>query len=244
VAAGALFVAALIWRRGQNDEGSGAVADLVVVLGAAHHDGRPSRVFAARLDHGIELVRRGAAPRLFVTGGRESPDRRAEAEVAQAYALERGIPVDAILAESTSRDTRESLRHVAAAMRSLGLRRAILVSDRTHMLRTLLIARDLGIHAVGSPTRTSPADLHWLPRTRALLHEVGALGARAAVRAVSPGHPGKLREGRGFLDHPLGESGFHPYTPHRTAEVLLGVLFATRRAGRGACGTCLRWMKW
>ena len=60
-------------------------------------------------------------------------------------------------------------------MRARRLRSALFVSDRTHMLRVLRIAADLGIQAYGSPTATSPSDLDVTARAEATLHELGAL---------------------------------------------------------------------
>jgi hypothetical protein len=40
----------------------------------------------------------------------------------------------------------------------------------------LRIARDQGVEAFGSPTRTSPIDASAAERLRATVHEVGALG--------------------------------------------------------------------
>ena len=51
-------------------------ANAIVVLGAAQYDGRPSPVLRARVDHAIELWRRGLAPRLIVTGGSGAETRR------------------------------------------------------------------------------------------------------------------------------------------------------------------------
>jgi uncharacterized SAM-binding protein YcdF (DUF218 family) len=67
-------------------------------------------------------------------------------------------------------------------MRTAGLRRALFVSDRTHMLRVLLVARDLGIDAYGSPTATSPTDTEPLSRFYATLREMAALGADFFLR--------------------------------------------------------------
>ena len=52
---------------------------------------------------------------------------------------------------------------------------AVFVSDPTHMLRVLRIAKDQGIDAFGSPTRTSPLDANPPERLRATVHELGAL---------------------------------------------------------------------
>ena len=163
-----------IWQQGATDE-RGRPVDAVVVLGAAHYGNEPSAVFAARIDHAVELWLQGIAPYLVVTGGRAPGDTTAEADVAREYAEDRGVHAEAILAERTGRDTAESLENVAAIMRARGLRSALFVSDRTHMLRVLRIAADLGIQAYGSPTATSPSDLDVTARAEATIHELGAL---------------------------------------------------------------------
>src|SRR5690349_6292299 len=60
-------------------------AAAIVVLGAAQYVGRPSPVLRARLDHAIELWRRGLAPRLIFTGGVGDHDTTSEAAVGQRY---------------------------------------------------------------------------------------------------------------------------------------------------------------
>src|SRR5881628_875669 len=103
-------------------------AHAIVVLGAAQWDGRPSPVLRARVDHAIQLWRRGLAPRLIVTGGRGLGDTTSEAAVELRYAISHGIPASAIIVEAESRTTSESLRNVAAMMKP-GERDVILVSD-------------------------------------------------------------------------------------------------------------------
>lgn len=176
VAAAALgaYATVRIWQQGEVDE-RGRPADAIVVLGAAHYGAMPSPVFAARLDHAVELWLEGVAPYLIVTGGAAEGDTLAEADVARDYAQDHGVPADAILAERTGRDTAQSLRNVAAIMHARGLRSALFVSDRTHMLRVLRIAVDLGIRAYGSPTATSPVDHDPAAWAQATLHELGAL---------------------------------------------------------------------
>jgi uncharacterized SAM-binding protein YcdF (DUF218 family) len=176
-AAGAVLVAAyvtyLIWQQGEQDDRR--PADAVVVLGAAQYDGTPSPVFRARLEHAVELYRDGLAPYFVVTGGRAPGDRTTEAAVARTYALAHGVPDKAILVEDRSRNTLDSLRSVASLMRTHELSSALFVSDRTHMLRVLRIARDQGLTSYGSPTATSPTDRDVASRADATLHELGAL---------------------------------------------------------------------
>ncbi|MFL5688499.1 MAG: YdcF family protein [Chloroflexota bacterium] len=177
--AGVLLVGAYatyrIWAQGQVDEQR--PADAIVVMGAAQYDGRPSPIFAARLDHAVSLYRAGIAPTLVVTGGKADGDRTTEAASARAYAIARGVPSAAILIEDRSRTTQESIRSVSTLLREKGISQAIFVSDRPHMLRVLRMAHDDGITAWGSPTPTSPIENDGAGRLDATVHELGALVA-------------------------------------------------------------------
>jgi uncharacterized SAM-binding protein YcdF (DUF218 family) len=167
------FAVLRIWQQGGTDEERSA--DAIVVLGAAQYDGRPSPVFAARLEHAVDLYRAGVAPRFVVTGGKRAGDRTTEAAVAREYAIAHGVPAEAIFGEDEAHNTLDSLRAVAGELDVRGLRSAVLVSDPTHMYRVLRIASDLGLEAYGSPTRTSPVDADLERRLRATAHELGAL---------------------------------------------------------------------
>jgi uncharacterized SAM-binding protein YcdF (DUF218 family) len=177
------FVAFRIWDQGNRDERP--AADAIVVMGAAQYDGRPSPIFAARLDHAIDLYHEGIAPILIVTGGKAEGDRTTEAASARDYATRRDVPDEAILAEDQSRTTLQSIRGVAGLMRDHGLETAVFVSDPSHMLRVLRMASDQGITGYGSPTRTSPLERDPLRRVDAIVHELGAL----AVYFVSGDSP-------------------------------------------------------
>jgi uncharacterized SAM-binding protein YcdF (DUF218 family) len=145
-------------------------AHAIVVLGAAQWDGRPSPVLRARVDHAIQLWRRGLAPRLIVTGGRGQGDTTTEAAVERRYAISHGIPPAAIMLEAEGRTTSESLRNVAAMMNP-GERDVILVSDPFHMLRLSILARRFGLRPRTSPTRTSPISANRAELWRYTLHE-------------------------------------------------------------------------
>ena len=163
-----------IWDVGSRDDQRRA--DAIVVLGAAQYNGRLSAILKSRLDHAIDLYEAGLAPYIVMTGGKGGPtDVTTEAESGRAYAIQRGVPVNAILMENRGRTTLESLRGVAEVFRDRGLHSAVFVSDRSHMLRVLRIARDEGIAASGSPTATSPSDLTLDDRVKATVHELGGL---------------------------------------------------------------------
>jgi uncharacterized SAM-binding protein YcdF (DUF218 family) len=177
------YLAFRIWDQGGRDDRR--AADAIVVLGAAQYDGRPSPLFAARLDHAIDLFHAGLAPILIVTGGKAQGDRTTEAASARAYAIARDVPASAILVEDQSRTTLQSIRGVAALMRVAHVRSAVFVSDPSHMFRVLWMASDAGISAWGSPTRTSPLERDPLRRIDAVVHELGALTVYA-VGGESP----------------------------------------------------------
>ena len=177
-----VYAAYRISAQGERDDRR--PADAIVVLGAAQYDGRASAVLEARLQHALELFEAGLAPYLIVTGGNLPGDVTTEAEVSGAWLIERGVPAGAILYENRGRSTAQSLAEVARLFHEHGLMSGVFVSDRTHMLRVLRIARDLGIEACwGSPSTTSPSDLDPWRRIRATLHEVAGLAAYYAGAA-------------------------------------------------------------
>lgn len=170
-------------------------ADAIVVLGAAQFNGTPGGVFEARLRHAVELYKAGVAPYLVVTGGKLPGDRTTEAATARKWAIARGVPADAILGEDQGRSTLESLEAVEVIFREHGFTSAVFVSDRTHMLRVLRMATDLGIAGWGSPTETSPTDLEPSRRAQSMVHEIGGLlayyvgGGRLVQDTATSGQP-------------------------------------------------------
>ena len=168
-------------------------ADVIVVLGAAQYDGRPSPVLRARLDHAVELYKQGMAPRLLLTGGRREGDAVSEAVAGQRYSVRQGVPPNAIMLESVSRTTLASIQGAARLLRSDSNTRAtrvLLVSDPFHMLRLSVLARLYGLDPSSSPTRTSPISASRSVALEYVLRESVALPADVATamweRLVAP----------------------------------------------------------
>jgi uncharacterized SAM-binding protein YcdF (DUF218 family) len=161
-----------IWQVGSQD--GRRHVDAIVVLGTAEYNGRPSPALAARLDHAILLYQEGDAPYLITTGGNQPGDWTTEAEVGRKYAIAHGVPANAILFENTGGTTLQSMKNVRSIMDAHGLKTALFVSDRSHMLRVLRQAQDQGIVGWSSPTETSPDDVGaaWF---HAALHELGGM---------------------------------------------------------------------
>ena len=147
---------AQVWWAGAHDAAQDA--DVIVVLGAAQYDGRPSAQLKARLDHVLELWRNGTASKIIVTGGNRPGDRFTEAGTSAAYLEDNGVNADAILLEDAGTNTYDSLRTVSEMMVAPGFKTAVVVTDPFHELRCVLTLRQLGITAYPSATGTSPVD--------------------------------------------------------------------------------------
>jgi uncharacterized SAM-binding protein YcdF (DUF218 family) len=176
---GALVVLALaylavtflqVWRASSHD--GEQVADAIVVLGAAQYDGRPSPVLEARLERALELYRRGLAPRIVVTGGRQDGDTWTEATSGYNWLVRRGVPDEAILKEVQGRTTFESLAATARFLRPEGFDEVLLVTDGYHALRVGAIADEVGLDA-----HVSGVDMDGGPTISQLVRETGAVAA-------------------------------------------------------------------
>ena len=192
-----------VWRAAEGDDRSPTQA--IIVLGAAQFDGRPSKVFEARLDHAAQLWRDGVAPQIVVTGGSLPGDRFTEATAGAEYLHGLGIPDEVIRRETGSHNSVESLAASALFLQKEGVQRVTLVSDPFHSLRVRSIARQQGFDAVTSPTRTSPiTGLEELGRFAAEALRVAfarIFGYSALARAS---RVGKLVPGLAILSGPSG----------------------------------------
>ena len=165
-----------IWEQSRRDELPGR-ADAIVVLGAAHYNGRPSPVLKARLDHAAYLFREGFSNTVIVTGGTAEGDEISEAEAGERYLDDEGtVPFNRILAEEEGRTTLESLTNVRDIAEVQGIDSLLLVSDPLHSERVKRMAKDLGF----DQAFTSPVNYLELRRSREtkvteLLHEVVSL---------------------------------------------------------------------
>jgi uncharacterized SAM-binding protein YcdF (DUF218 family) len=143
-----------VWRAARSDDERRSQA--IIVLGSAQYSGRPSPDFRARLDHAADLFHRHVAPLVVVTGGKQPGDRFTESSAGADYLHGRGVPDTSIERESTSRNSFDSIAAAARFLRPQRITRVVLVSDPFHSLRIQLIAGEVGLDAVTSPTRTSP----------------------------------------------------------------------------------------
>ncbi len=128
-------------------------ADAIAVFGAAEYNGRPSPVFNSRLEHALDLYQRGLAPVIITLGGGSGP-QQSEGGVGRDFLLAHGVPDDAIIAETNSSDTQQSVARLAAIARENHLQTILAVSDGTHLFRVRQMCQAQGLHVLLSPRET------------------------------------------------------------------------------------------
>lgn len=154
-------------------------ADAIVVLGCKlRPGGAPSGRLRRRVALAASLYEAGVAPVLLLSGGGRGP--LAEAEAMRALAAAAGVAAAALLCESRSRNTAENAVEAARVLRRRGLRRVVLVSDRTHLFRARLLFAMAGLTVVGAagvPAASAAAAI------RAAVYEAAGL-PRSLVRLL------------------------------------------------------------
>jgi uncharacterized SAM-binding protein YcdF (DUF218 family) len=148
-------------------------ADVIVVLGAAQFDGRPSDVLKSRLIEAKRIYLLGFAPTIITVGAGAPGDRTTEADSAKNWLVTEGIRKSAVIAVPKGRDTFVSTQSYVAEMKSLKKTSAIIVTDPYHCLRAVTIAKDFGVRSYCSPVTTGVNSLQHL-NIHYLLRETGA----------------------------------------------------------------------
>ena len=97
----------------------------------------------------------------------------------------RGVPEDAIIAETESRNTEESARRIAVIARANGLHRLVIVSDATHLFRIHEICAADGLDVLTSPRpRVAMRKLRSKPRASPTRSSATPPGASACIPAT------------------------------------------------------------
>ena len=153
-----LATAVAVWRAAHTDDARHVDhADLIVVLGAAQYNGKPTPVFVGRLRQAELLYHEDRAGNVLVLGGNQPGDVTTEAASGRNYLIEHGLPPESVWAAPEGNDTYESLQAAARFMRVHAMHSAFLVSDPWHNLRIKKMASDLGITGYASATWQSAA---------------------------------------------------------------------------------------
>ena len=150
----AILVAGLLaWRiYSFGNTSSNAQADAAVVLGAAVWTNQVSPVFKERINHALNLYRKGQVRKLIFTGGQGNPGEPTESAAARDYAIQSAIPASDILIEEKSHTTYENILYAKQLADTHGIKKVLIVSDPLHEKRAMAMAEDAGLVAEASPT--------------------------------------------------------------------------------------------
>ena len=117
-----------------------------VVLGAkVHEGGRLSDMLRDRMDTAISLYRNGSAQTLLLSG--DGSGEWSEVKYMKLYAMEQGVPEEAILEDPEGYSTYETMHR---AKHVYGLENIIAVTQKYHLYRAMYIARDMGMNVKGA----------------------------------------------------------------------------------------------
>lgn len=158
-----------------------SAADAVIVPGArVYADGRVSPMLADRLDAALALYRAGRAPRILVSGdhGTRGYD---EVNAMRRYLEARGVPPEHVFMDHAGFTTYDTLYR---ARDVFGVRRAVVVTQRFHLTRSLFVAGALGLDAEGVVADRQPYTVASLVRSN--VRELGARVKAAVVALTTP----------------------------------------------------------
>jgi SanA protein len=147
---------------------------VVIVFGAGlTRDGAPTAVLRDRVETAAQLYFSGKAEKLLMSGDNRFVEYN-EPEAMRQYALDLGVPDEAIVLDYAGRRTYDTCYRAKAIF---GVERAILVTQDFHLPRALYLCNALGVEAVGVKANNNYyrkiSRLIW--NTRELLATFGAV---------------------------------------------------------------------
>lgn len=155
---------------------------VLIVLGAAVKRGSDGKVApSAALKRRVGAALGAAIPGdLFIVTGSARDGLPSEAQIAAEMLVKAGIPANQILLEPDARNTFENLAFSNTIITNQGLtkRPILLVSDRSHLPRALMIARLLGLPVTG--VAAALPNISRLKRFTIIIRELAAFPLSAA----------------------------------------------------------------
>lgn len=137
--------------------------DCILVLGCGvRPDGSPSNMLEDRMKRAIQLYEAGWSDVLLLSGDNRRDDYN-EVGVMRAYALEHGVPEDAIVLDHAGLCTYDSLYRAGAIF---GARRMAVVTQGFHVSRALYIGKKLDLACWGVTSDLRPYRHEWFSRLR------------------------------------------------------------------------------
>lgn len=152
-----LYVAGNVWYTARQN--AIEKSDVILVMGAAQFDGRPSEILLARIKHANQIYKSKFAPRIYTVGSGAPGDRTTEAAASRNWLIKNGVKKANVQAIPMGRDTLSSTKAYAAVMQKSNLSSVIIVTDPYHCFRAVKMAKDLDLAASCSPVNKGPGAL-------------------------------------------------------------------------------------
>jgi SanA protein len=125
-----------------------AYENAAIVFGAGLlRDGTPSPVLKDRVSTAAQLFFAGKVQKLLLSGDNRFVDYNEPASM-KTYALELGVPEEAIVLDFAGRRTYDTCYR---AKYIFGVQQAILVTQKYHLSRALFTCNGIGLQAIGVP---------------------------------------------------------------------------------------------
>ena len=120
--------------------------EAILVLGCGvDAQGHPKPMLHDRMTTAVGLYEAGAADALLLSGDNSGPDYN-EVGAMETFALEHGVPAEAIILDNEGFNTDASIRR---AVEVYGLERVVLVTQEYHLPRALFLSEAYGLEACG-----------------------------------------------------------------------------------------------
>lgn len=118
----------------------------IIILGAGvRMDGNPTKMLADRLEVGVALYKKGAAPKILLSGDNGKIEYN-ELKAMRKYVVDAGVPEKDIFMDYAGFSTYESMYRAKAIF---CVKRAVVVTQKYHESRALYTGEKLGISVCG-----------------------------------------------------------------------------------------------
>ena len=134
--------------------------DAIIVPGAGLDEGGgPGTVLTDRLDAAIRLYKKGISSRMLMSGD-HGDDYHNEVRAMKDYAVEQGVPADAVFMDHAGFNTYDTMYRASAVFQ---IRSCVIVTQNYHLYRSVYLARGLGMEAYGYPSDIRINQLKYVP---------------------------------------------------------------------------------
>ena len=119
--------------------------DCILVLGAGIWGDKPSPMLEDRLNEAISLYKQNVSAKIIMSGdhGREEYD---EVNIMKDYAIEKGVPSEAIFMDHAGFSSYESIYRLREIFEA---KKVVIVTQKYHLFRALYIANQFDLEAYG-----------------------------------------------------------------------------------------------